>query len=218
MIDLINITKRYKDLTVFEELNLSINDGDFVYLTGESGAGKSTLLNIIALFETFEEGKYILDDVEISDLKRNFAQIRNQYFGFVFQSYHLIDGITAYENIRMPLMYSNLKTDNEKEKIFSIAENLNIKHLLYRKVDKLSGGERQRIAFARAIINNPKYIFCDEPTGNLDNKNSSIVIDLLHEANRSGKTIIIVTHDKELVRRDAKVLYEIREKKLIKIL
>lgn len=219
MIELRGIKKEYnKSSPVLYDTNLTINDGEFVYIIGKSGAGKSTLLNILALFDVFDEGEYILNGKDITSLHREYPYIRNEFFGFVFQTYNLIEGLTVYDNIILPFLYSNKKMSDAKQSIKVISSKLQIENLLYKKVGKLSGGERQRVAFARAIITNPQYIFCDEPTGNLDGENSDIIIELLHAAHREGKTIIVVTHDSELVKRDAKVLYEIKEKKIIKLL
>lgn len=219
MIDIKAIKKAYnKSLIVLDHANLTINDDEFVYIIGKSGAGKSTLLNILALFDVFDEGEYIFNGQDITLLYRDYPHIRNEFFGFVFQTYHLIEGLTAYDNVILPFLYSNKKVCNVKKSVTELSSKLQIEHLLHKKACDLSGGERQRVAFARAMITNPKYIFCDEPTGNLDGENSDIILDLLHNAHKEGKTIIVVTHDSELVKRDAKVLYEIREKKIVKLL
>lgn len=217
MIELVNIKKSFGSNIVLNNLNLSISDGEFVYLVGSSGSGKSTLLNLLALFDSFDSGKYLFDGRDISVFKNSYPELRNQYFGFVFQAYCLLENITVYDNIKLPFLYSRTSESQIDKKIISIAESLNITNCLTQKVCFLSGGEKQRVAFARAIVNNPKYLFCDEPTGNLDDDNTNQIMSYLYEANRNGTTVIVVTHDNELVRRGEGTIYEIKDKKLQRI-
>ena len=208
MINLKHIKKKYEERIIFEDLNLTIDDGDFVYIVGESGAGKSTLLNLIGLMDDDFEGEYYIESELVS--KNNKNNYRKKYFGFIFQMYCLIENITVFENLKIPLIYDE---NIDFSKIDDILDELGITSLKDKKVKKLSGGEKQRVAIARALINNQKYIICDEPTGNLDSKNTNLIIDILREQNRLGRTIIIVTHNKGIIKKDD-IVYEIENKTL----
>jgi ABC-type lipoprotein export system ATPase subunit len=185
---------------ILDNLNVEINEGDFIFIIGDSGAGKSTLINIIGLLEDFELGKYHFNNLIINEVGKNKkAELRNSLFGFVFQMYYLLEGVTCRDNILLPTLYSsNADSLKANEYLKKLAKMINITHLLDRTPDTLSGGEKQRVAIARALINQPRVLICDEPTGNLDEKNTIIIMDLLKKINKSGVTIIIVTHDLEL--------------------
>lgn len=200
MIKLANISKSYSLNLILDNLNVEINEGDFIFIIGDSGAGKSTLINIIGLLEDFELGKYYFNNLIINEVGKNKkAELRNSLFGFVFQMYYLLEGVTCRDNILLPTLYSsNADSLKANEYLKKLAKMINITHLLDRTPDTLSGGEKQRVAIARALINQPRVLICDEPTGNLDEKNTIIIMDLLKKINKSGVTIIIVTHDLEL--------------------
>lgn len=195
-----NVYKNYKDSEVLKNTNLHINEGEFIYLTGESGSGKSTIIKLLTKQEDVTDGSILIQGKNISSLKRkNDIQKYRQNIGIVFQDYQLIQEITVYENLKFVLDYLGCKNKEITARITKIAEELNITNLLYKKVETLSGGEQQRVAIARAVINNPAILLADEPTGNLDMRNKKEVIKIFEEINKKGTTVIIVTHDMELL-------------------
>ena len=210
MIKLHDLNKTYfltKDNSVnaLKDINLEINEGEFVAIIGKSGSGKSTLLNVISCMDSKYTGSYTLNDKEISKKsKRELAKIRNTNFGFIFQSFNLLNKLTAYENIELPLVYKRVRKKNRRAIIESIAEDLEIKDRLKHKAkhypNQLSGGEQQRVAIARALVTNPKVILADEPTGALDQKTGKQILSILKDLNKKGQTIIMVTHDLELAK------------------
>lgn len=216
MIEIRNCLKVYdQNNIVLDYANLSIKAGEMVAIIGESGVGKSTLLNIIGTVDKMDEGKYFFDNKEISKYKNKaIAQFRTKNIGFVFQLYYLIPQLTVYENLDIPLNYAKIPLKLRDEMILNVLKQLSVEHLKNKNVDNLSGGEKQRVAIARALINEPKVIIADEPTGNLDNKNTKNIMKLFHSINKKGKTIIIVTHDLEIAGQCQKV-YEIINGKII---
>lgn len=208
-INLKNISKSFSIdkatmVNVLKNINLQINESEMVAIIGKSGAGKSTLLNIIGCLDNAESGEYMLDEINIQNLSASeLAQIRNSKFGFVMQDFALIEDESVKHNIEIPVLFSK----NKKNIDYSIlTQKLGIKNLLSRKVSLLSGGEKQRVAIARAIVNNPKYIIADEPTGALDTKTSSEIMELFKTLNKEGKTIIIVTHDPEIAQQCDRII------------
>ena len=176
-------------------INLQINEGDFVSVMGPSGCGKSTLLNIVGLLDGASSGSYTLLGNEMSDMKeKGRATFRKEHIGFIFQNFNLIDELSVFDNIELPLIYNNVKSADRKKRVESIAEKLGITHRLRHFPQQLSGGQQQRVAVARALINNPKIILADEPTGNLDSKNGNEVMELLTDLHAKGATILMVTH------------------------
>lgn len=162
---------------------------------GPSGSGKSTLLNIVGLLDTASSGSYHLLDKEIMGLKeQEKAKVRKHNIGFIFQNFNLIDELSVYDNIELPLIYNGISTSQRKEKVEMIAERLGLSHRLRHFPQQLSGGQQQRVAVARALINDPKIILADEPTGNLDSKNGNEVMELLTDLHAQGSTILMVTH------------------------
>lgn len=202
MIEIIRIKailKSYNNSIIINRLSLDIKKGDFVSIVGESGAGKSTLLNIIGLLEDTDEGTYYLNDKEMSSYQdREKSMLRNREFGFMFQNSNLLSHLTVYENIELPLAIEGMEIEKRNFKITELLIRFGIEKLSSRDVMTLSGGEKQRVALCRALINNPSIILCDEPTGNLDDKNKKIIIDELKRLNNQGKTILLVTHDYQL--------------------
>ncbi|MFD2940036.1 ABC transporter ATP-binding protein [Flavobacterium notoginsengisoli] len=177
------------------EISLTINQGDFVSIMGPSGSGKSTLLNIIGLLDSASDGSYKLLDQEMVGLKEKAkSKARKENIGFIFQNFNLIDELSVFDNIELPLIYSNVPTAERKSRVNEIAKILGISHRLKHFPQQLSGGQQQRVAVARALINNPKIILADEPTGNLDSKNGNEVMELLTDLHASGSTILMVTH------------------------
>ncbi len=203
MIKINNLSKKYflgsKETTVLKKLNLHIEEGELVALTGKSGSGKSTLLNIIGMLDTYNEGEYFLKNILIKDLEENIlTEYRNKYIGFIFQRFHLIPFKTAIENVALPLYYRRV----EKEKRLSLAlemlDKVGLKEKSENLPNELSGGQQQRVSIARALVTNPSLILADEPTGALDSKTSDNIISLLKNINNDGKTVIIVTHEQSI--------------------
>ena len=199
MIKIQNLSKVFRteelETKALNEISLEINEGEFVTIMGASGCGKSTLLNIVGLLDDVSSGSYKLLNQEINGLKeKERAKIRKENIGFVFQNFNLIDELSVYDNIELPLIYNNVPSSERKKKVEAIAERLAISHRLKHFPQQLSGGQQQRVAVARALINDPKIILADEPTGNLDSKNGNEVMELLTDLHANGATILMVTH------------------------
>jgi putative ABC transport system ATP-binding protein len=177
------------------EVSLTINQGDFVSIMGPSGSGKSTLLNIVGLLDSATGGSYQLLNQEMIGLKeKEKSKARKENIGFIFQNFNLIDELSVYDNIELPLIYNKVPSSDRKQKVEAIANKLGISHRLKHFPQQLSGGQQQRVAVARALINDPKIILADEPTGNLDSKNGNEVMELLTDLHANGATILMVTH------------------------
>lgn len=199
MINIQNLSKIFRteeiETTALNEVSLTIHQGEFISIMGPSGSGKSTLLNIVGLLDTASSGSYHLLDKEIMGLKeQEKAKVRKHNIGFIFQNFNLIDELSVYDNIELPLIYSGIPTSQRKEKVEMIAKRLGLSHRLRHYPLQLSGGQQQRVAVARALINDPKIILADEPTGNLDSKNGNEVMELLTDLHAQGSTILMVTH------------------------
>ncbi|HBG41428.1 MAG TPA: phosphonate ABC transporter ATP-binding protein [Porphyromonadaceae bacterium] len=176
-------------------ISMEVKEGEFVAVMGPSGCGKSTLLNILGLLDNPTSGEYYLDGKEVGHLKeKERTQTRKGKIGFVFQSFNLIEEMTVFENVQLPLTYLKVKASERKKRVEEVLRRMNISHRSGHFPNQLSGGQQQRVAIARAVIANPKLILADEPTGNLDSKNGKDVMDLLTELNREGTTIVMVTH------------------------
>ncbi len=212
LIELKDINKYYKmgkeKFHVLKSINVNIKEGDFVMIMGKSGSGKTTLLNILAFLDKFDDGLYYFNDEDVSNLNENQRSVfRNKHIGFIFQQFNLIETLNIYQNIELPLLYDGKLNRTERENI--IKEKLEQVGLLDKIKSmplQLSGGQQQRIAIARSLVNSPKLIFADEPTGALDSETSNDIMNLLKELNEQGKTIIMVTHDNDLVRYATKVI------------
>jgi macrolide transport system ATP-binding/permease protein len=209
MIEFKNITKTYNiGSTSFEALkgvNLSIDQGEYVAIIGPSGSGKSTLLHVMGLLHKATTGSYILNNQNMTNLDdRTLALIRTNLIGFVFQQFHLLPRISAFENVALPLMYSGRL--EEKENAKKRLEEVSLGHKFFNKPNEVSGGEQQRIAIARSLINNPEIILADEPTGNLDSKNKIEIMNLLEKLHKCGNTLVIITHEKEIADRAHRVI------------
>lgn len=199
MITITKLSKVFRteelETKALSEISLTINQGDFVSIMGPSGSGKSTLLNIIGLLDSATSGSYKLLDQEMVGLKeKQKSQARKENIGFIFQNFNLIDELSVFDNIELPLIYSNVPAAERKSRVNEIAKILGIAHRLKHFPQQLSGGQQQRVAVARALINNPKIILADEPTGNLDSRNGNEVMELLTDLHASGSTILMVTH------------------------
>jgi putative ABC transport system ATP-binding protein len=174
---------------------MEVKEGEFVAVMGPSGCGKSTLLNILGLLDDADNGSFVFNGVEVAGFnERKRAEMRKHNIGFVFQSFNLIDELTVYENVELPLIYTGVKTAERKAKVEAVLDKMKIMHRRNHYPQQLSGGQQQRVAVARAVVNNPKLILADEPTGNLDSANGNEVMELLTDLNEQGTTIIMVTH------------------------
>lgn len=177
------------------DISLNIKEGEFVAIMGPSGCGKSTLLNILGLLDSPTGGTYQLNGTEVSKLKEvQRTQLRKGLIGFIFQSFNLIDELTVYENIELPLLYMGIPAGERKKRVEEAMERMAIAHRRKHFPRQLSGGQQQRVAIARAVVARPKLILADEPTGNLDSKNGAEVMELLTQLNREGATVVMVTH------------------------
>lgn len=221
IIKLENIKKIYKlgsvEVLALDNVSLSINQGEFVAIMGPSGSGKSTLLYLLGLLDKPTDGKYYLFNNDISKFQdHQLAVLRNKFFGFVFQNYNLLSRISAIDNTLLPLIYSDinhLKEEN-KERAIKLLSKLGLKDRLYHKPTELSGGQQQRVAITRALINNPKVILADEPTGNLESKSAGEIIEIFKQLNSQGITIVLVTHEPDLASA-AKRVIKLRDGKII---
>jgi putative ABC transport system ATP-binding protein len=195
-------------LHVLKGIDVDIKEGEMVSIMGSSGSGKSTLLNILGILDNYDKGSYYLNDILISQMnEKKAAQFRNQYIGFVFQSFNLISFKNAVENVALPLYYQKMSRKKRNTIAMEYLERLGLKEWANHMPNELSGGQKQRIAIARALISQPKVILADEPTGALDTKTSYEVMDILQEVNRSGITVIIVTHEHDIAERTHRVIH-----------
>ena len=210
MIKITDLEKYYATEEVrtiaLNKLSFSVKKGEFVAVMGPSGCGKSTLLNILGLLDDSDGGSFVFNGIEVSGFnERKRAELRKHNIGFVFQSFNLIDELTVFENVELPLIYTGVKPAERKARVEAVLEKMQIMHRCKHFPQQLSGGQQQRVAVARAVVNNPKLILADEPTGNLDSTNGNEVMALLTELNEAGTTIIMVTHSEH----DAKYSHRI---------
>lgn len=188
--------KRGKNFYALNNVNFILEEGDFTCIMGPSGSGKSTLLNCLSTLDKVTSGHITFMGQDISTLNKDtLCDFRYQYLGFVFQNHNLISYLSIFDNIASPLLLASVKADVVKQRVLELAKDLEIEDLLDKFPNECSGGECQRVAIARALVNHPKILFCDEPTGNLDSKNSHRVLKILSELNKKGTSIILVTHD-----------------------
>ncbi len=210
MIKITDLEKYYATEEVrtvaLNKLTFEVNEGEFVAIMGPSGCGKSTLLNILGLLDDPDGGSFVFNGIEVAGFnERKRADLRKHNIGFVFQSFNLIDELTVFENVELPLIYTGVKAAERKQRVEEVLEKMGIMHRRKHFPQQLSGGQQQRVAVARAVVNKPKLILADEPTGNLDSANGNEVMDLLIELNQAGTTIIMVTHSEH----DAKYSHRI---------
>jgi len=211
MIDLKNVTKTYitgsVEFTALKSIDLSINKGEFIAVVGPSGSGKSTLMNLLGCLDIPTDGDYILENRAVSTLTSNeLADIRNTKIGFVFQAFNLLPYATAYENVEVPLLFAKVSNKKRKQRIIELLSRVGLADKLNNKPTEMSGGEMQRVAIARALANNPDIILADEPTGNLDTASGKEIIKLFHEMWKSGKTIVIITHDLNIANQAERII------------
>ena len=205
MIKLNNISKSYGSQKILDNISLDVKKGDFISIIGPSGAGKTTLLNIIGTIEEFsasDKTELTLSDIYIHNLNDNeISEFRNKNIGFIFQFHQLLPELNLEENIFLPSLIGKYSKSEYLKKVKDLAKLLRIEKLLKKYPDTISGGERQRVAVARSLINGPKILLADEPTGNLDSKNEQIIMDLFKKLNKElGLTIILVTHNKDFAK------------------
>ncbi len=212
LIEITDVSKLYGfgDATTIalDEINLTINKGEFVAVMGPSGSGKSTLMNIIGLLDRPTHGQYKLDGHAVSRLRSNRrAKVRRDNIGFVFQSFNLLPRLTVLENVALPLAYKGVPMVRRLKQASQILDRVGLKEREYYMPRQLSGGQMQRVAIARALVNNPSLVIADEPTGNLDSSSSRAVMQLLSDMHQEGHTILMVTHNPELTRYSSRVIY-----------
>lgn len=200
LIEIKNVSKIYPspedDVNALKNVNISVKKGELLAIIGASGSGKSTMMNILGCLDTPSSGNYFLEGEDVSNLTdEKLSEIRNQKIGFVFQGFHLISGLTALENVELPLMYRGVPKEERKRRATEALKRMGLLKRIHHRPSQMSGGQQQRVAIARAIVGKPPIILADEPTGNLDKKTGEEVIKLLMELNSEGKTVIIITHD-----------------------
>ena len=203
MIELKDIYKIYSDgdseIRALDGINLHVNEGEFVAIVGQSGSGKSTAMNIIGCLDVPTSGKYYLDGEDVSEMNEiQLADIRSRRLGFIFQQYNLIPKLTLVENVELPLIYKSVKPDERRRRAMESLEKVGLADRAGKYPSQLSGGQQQRVSIARALAGDPHLILADEPTGSLDGANRDEILGLLQEMNKSGRTIIVVTHDPQV--------------------
>ena len=202
MVELKELTKEYNGTVIVNDISLKISDGEFVGIVGESGAGKSTLLYLMSGLVEPTKGQVFIDKKEITAInEKEMSDIRNKEIGFVFQFHNLIPGLSVKDNMEIPLILSNKNPNKYQDHIVSLLESVGLGQCIDKQIEALSGGQQQRVAIARSMVNEPKVIFADEPTGSLDSQNSEMIIDLLAKLNKEKNiTIIMVTHSNRTLR------------------
>ncbi len=203
MIELRNVKKIYQvgdeEVHALDGVSLTIRDHEFVAIIGASGSGKSTLMNIIGCLDTADEGEYMIDGQEVSDLtEREQSILRNRKIGFIFQQFNLLPKLTAYENVELPLIYQGVPAAERKPRVMESLEKVGLSRRIHHRPNQLSGGQQQRVAVARALVTHPSLILADEPTGNLDSRSTTDIMALLKELHAQGNTLVLITHDTEI--------------------
>ncbi len=211
MIKITGLEKIYRtdevETIALNKLSMEIKKGEFVAVMGPSGCGKSTLLNILGLLDDPDAGSFVFNGTEIAKFnERRRADLRKHNIGFVFQSFILMDELTVFENVELPLIYTGIKAAERKQRVDAVLEKVQIMHRRNHYPQQLSGGQQQRVAVARAVVNTPKLILADEPTGNLDSTNGNEVMELLTNLNEQGTTIIMVTHSEHDARYSHRII------------
>jgi putative ABC transport system ATP-binding protein len=204
--------KRYDDeagvLDALKKINLEVKEGDFLAIMGPSGSGKSTLMNIIGLLDKPTSGSFLLDDVDISTLsQKKLASLRRDKIGFVFQSFNLLPRLNVAQNVELPMVYARKSKAERRRRVAEVLKQVGLADKAKNRSNRMSGGQVQRVAIARALTNNPSLILADEPTGNLDTKTGTEIMNLLKELNKSGVTIVLVTHNPEIGKYANKIVW-----------
>lgn len=211
LMKLVDIEKHYQmgntTVKALDKVNFYVKKGEFVAVVGQSGSGKSTLMNIIGCLDTPTNGEYFLDNCNVSLINDNkISEIRNRKIGFVFQGFNLIPNLTAFENVELTLIYRKMHKSERAILVKEALENVGLSERMYHKPSELSGGQQQRVAIARAIVGSPSIILADEPCGNLDSKSGAEIMEIFHELNKLGHTIILITHDISATRGAGRVI------------
>ena len=206
-----NVHKVYQagdvETTALNDVSLDIREGEFIELMGPSGCGKTTLLNVVGMVDSPSSGRYMVDGLDVSGASESrLAEIRKGHVGFVFQSFNLVEHLTVYENVELPLCYLGIPAQQRRKRVREVLELLGVMHRAGHRPAQLSGGQQQRVAIARAVIGEPKLIVADEPTGNLDSANGEEVMDMLTTLNQEGTTILVATHSAAHLGRADRVL------------
>ena len=199
-----NLSKIYGDTKALQKTSITINQGDWTSIIGPSGSGKTTLLNMISCLDTATSGTVIVNGTNVSELNQvKLTRFRRDNIGLIFQQYHLIPYLTALENVMMAQYYHSIVVEKDAREAL---ENVGMGHRLHHVPSHLSGGEQQRVCIARALINDPKILLADEPTGNLDQKNGKIVLDLIKRLNDEGHTVVLVTHNPDIAKKGNRII------------
>ncbi|MGB9678857.1 MAG: ABC transporter ATP-binding protein [Thermoanaerobacteraceae bacterium] len=219
LIEIHNLTKIYKmgenEVRALDGINLNIKKGEFVSIIGQSGSGKTTLMNIIGCLDIKTSGDYFINGIDTSKLTDNqLAELRSREIGFIFQNFNLLQKMTSLENVELPMIYLGMPAKERKKRAEMLLEMVGLKERMNHRPNELSGGQQQRVAIARALANNPHLILADEPTGNLDSKSGSDVLNVIKELNKNGNTIILITHDSNIAEQ-AKRIIKIKDGRIL---
>lgn len=205
-------------IKALDDVNISIEKGDFVAIMGPSGSGKSTAMNLVGSLDLATKGRIYLDGIDIETVDEStLAQIRGRKIGFIFQSFNLVPNLTAKENVALPMMFQGVAVADREERAEQLLQRVELGDRMDNYPNQLSGGQQQRVAIARSLANNPEVILADEPTGNLDTRTGEIVMKFLETLNKEGKTIIMVTHDPEKALNHARTIYWMKDGKVEKV-
>ncbi len=211
LIEMTGLTKIYRmgaiEVPALKEINLNIDENEYVAIMGPSGSGKSTLMNILGCLDVLTEGRYVLNGHDVSDLTDDqLADIRNKEIGFVFQTFNLLPRANALHNVELPLIYNGITRTERKKMALKALEEVGLGDRADHRPNQLSGGQRQRVAIARALINNPSLILADEPTGNLDSKTGLEIMGILQNLHDAGNTVVLVTHEEEIAHHSKRII------------
>ena len=211
LIHIENMKKIYNpgenEVRALDGIDLDIEKGDLVAIVGHSGSGKSTLMNMLGCLDTPTSGKYVLDGQDVASMTDNqLADVRNKEIGFIFQGFNLISNLDAVGNVELPLVYRGVSKNERKQLAMEALKSVGLEDRMKHKPNEMSGGQQQRVAIARALSYNPEIILDDEPTGNLDTKSTQEIMEILKELHRSGRTVIIITHDEEIASQAHRVI------------
>jgi len=222
VIRLRDVSKHYQMgdsiVKALDHLEFKVYQGEFVAIMGPSGSGKSTAMNLVGSLDMPTHGTIYLDDGDVSELSEsNLAQIRGQKIGFIFQSFNLIPNLTVKENVMLPMMFQGISIEERREKAEELLKLVELDDRMGHYPGEISGGQMQRVAIARSLANDPEVVLADEPTGNLDTKTGAIVMEFLEKLHKQGKTIIMVTHDPDLAKKYADIVYWLLDGKLNKV-